>query len=88
LLIFLVALRPLFSLRNFSTRNQLLEALLFSVELPHYIYLGLQILMKGLSVIHVEIIDMIDGSGEGVEISMEVNACQISCLIERLQERI
>ena len=44
--------------------------------------------MKGLSVIHVEIIDMIDGSGEGVEISMEVNACQISCLIERLQERI
>ena len=44
--------------------------------------------MKGLGVSHVEIIDMVDSSGEGVEIPMEVNACQISCLIERLQERI
>jgi hypothetical protein len=75
-------------LRNFSTRNQLLEALFFSVELPHHIYLGLQILMKGLGVSNVEIIYMVDGSGEGVEIPMEVNAWQICCLIERLQERI
>ena len=44
--------------------------------------------MKGLGVSNVEIIYMVDGSGEGVEIPMEVNAWQICCLIERLQERI
>ena len=44
--------------------------------------------MESLRVRHMEIVDVVDGPSEGVEITVEVNAWQVSCRIQGLQERI
>ena len=88
LLIFLVALRPLFCSRYFPTLNLLLKVLFFGIELAHHIYFGLQIFMKGLGLSHVEIVDMIDCTSEGIKIAMEIIPLLIISRIEGLQKRI
>ena len=44
--------------------------------------------MKGLSLSHVEIVDMIDCTSEGIKIAMEIIPLQIISRIEGLQKRI
>ena len=44
--------------------------------------------MKGLGPSHVEIVDMIDCTSEGIKIAMEIIPLQIISRIEGLQKRI